>query len=212
MPAPTPRPARAVAALSLAGVLALSACGSGGTDSGTGAPAVVSDGTTWTVGEVQTATRQANAFLEQNGKPAITPTEASHYLAYADDYTQFGTDVLAKDKDLASQGFTLPSRGIVERALTGDEKPSEATVELVRAYVIGDIAQQAQLPETTELVETMKQRKVTISPRYAGAAAAPNWLEKSDEATTAEAPGEAPADPGHGEPGHEHGPEETPTP
>lgn len=176
-----PTRTRALAALAIAGTLALTACGSSdeeSADTGAGGAAVVSDGTTWTVGEVQTATRQVNSFLAANQQPEMTPQQVTHYLAYAPDYETFGTDVLEQDETISGQGFEVPSDALIERALGEDEVPSEESVQVVRSYIVAQVTQQAQLPETSELSEAMAARDVSFSPRYADQD--PDWLEVTE--------------------------------
>lgn len=180
----TSRP-RALAALALAGALTLSACGASDEDEaaagGSGATAVVSGDETYTVGEVQTATTQVNTFLSQGQQAQeLTPEEVSHYLAYADEYATFGTDVLAEVPALAQQNFTVPSDGIIERAFGEIEvTPTQESVQVLKAYVVGSVVQQAQLPESAELEAELAAKDVSFSPRYAEQD--PAWLEVTEE-------------------------------
>lgn len=157
-------------AVSLAGVIAVSGCGTANT-------AAVVDGRTITVSEAQEAAAQINEAF--NLQDPLTTTAVLTQLIYA-------PYVL----DVAEKAGKAQSESVARAKMPNLREPSEATLLLVRANAALDqqTAQGLDQAQQGEVLAAIEKAKITVSPRFGTFNTAqvslqpssPNWFAASN--------------------------------
>lgn len=158
----TGRPRLALTSLALAAALGLAGCGASNEEGPSSLgetsprePAVTVDDHSVTVGDVQTATRAANEFIQkQGGQSSLATTDV------------LGTLMVAPRIIEAAQGseVTVPSQETVRQALSQLEiESTPGAVEFIRAQSVREQMTPEQLNEVTQ---SLKDADISVNPRY----------------------------------------------